>query len=109
MDSTTEDISMYFVVQHPEHLLKEITEQKRKEREAEIVAATRQLHIDAGRDPDKALEPCSKAEFERINAHAQMTSKYHRKQAAELQIKKDEDAAYEKYKADLAKYKSEKQ
>jgi hypothetical protein len=38
-----------------------------------------------------------------------MISKYHRKQAAELQARKDEEAAYEKYKADIAKYKSEKQ
>jgi len=109
MESMTEDVSIYFAIQQPEHMLKEITSQKRKEREEEILAATRQLHIEAGRDPDTALEPCSKAEFERINAHAQKISKYHRRQAAALQIKKDEDAAYEKYKADLAKYKSEKQ
>ena len=109
MDSMTEDVSIYFAIQQPEHMLKEITAQKRKEREAEIAAATRQLHIDAGRDPDRALEPCSKAEFERINAHAQMISKYYRMLAADLQTKKIEDAAYEKYKADMAKYKSEKQ
>ena len=107
MESMTDDAAISLAMQ-PQHLLKEITSQKRKEREAEILAATRQLHIDAGRDPDRALDPCSKAEFERINAHAQKISKYHRRQAAALQIKKDEDAAYEKYKADLAKYKSEK-
>jgi len=87
-------------------LLKESTIRKREEREAQTMEATRQLHINAGRDPDKALEPCSKEEFEAINAHAQMVSKYHRKNAEELQAKKDDEAAYEKYKADLAKYKT---
>lgn len=109
MESPIDDDTAISLAMQPQHLLKEITIQKRKEREAEILAATRQLHIEAGRDPDRALDPCTKEEFERINAHAQKISKYHRRQAAALQIKKDEDAAYEKYKADLAKYKSEKQ
>jgi len=108
MESMTDDAAISLAMQ-PQQLLKEITSQKRKEREAEILAATRQLHIEAGRNPDTALEPCSKAEFERINAHAQKISKYHRKQGAELQARKDEEAAYETYKADIAKYKSEKQ
>jgi len=109
MKSPIDDDTAISLAMQPQQMLKEITIQKRKEREAEILAATRQLHIDAGRNPDTALDPCSKEEFERINAHAQKISKYHRRQAAALQIKKDEDAAYEKYKADLAKYKSEKQ
>ena len=103
-----DDIDISLAMQHNQ-ILKEITAQRRKEREAEILAATRQLHIDAGRDPATALDPCTKEEFERINAHAQMISKYHRKQAAELQARKDEDAAYERSKADIAKYKSETQ
>ena len=109
MESPIDDDTAISLAMQPQHLLKEITIQKRKEREAEILAATRQLHIAAGRDPDRALDPCTKEEFERINAHAQMVSKYHRKQAAELQARKDEEAAYEKYKADIAKYKSDKQ
>ena len=108
MELITEDAALSLAMQ-PQRLLKEITEQKRKEREAEILAATRQLHIAAGRDPDRALARCSKAEFDRINAHAQRFSKYQRMLAAELQTKKDEDTAYEIYLADLAKYKAEKQ
>jgi hypothetical protein len=109
MESPIDDDTAISLAMQHQHMLKAITIQKRREREAEILAATRQLHIAAGRDPDKALDPCTKEEFERINAHAQMISKYHHKQAAELQARKDEEAAYERYKADIAKYKSEKQ
>ena len=77
--------------------IRAMTTLKRQEREARTMEATRQLHVEAGRDPDKALDPCSKEEFERLNAHAQMVSRCHREQAGE------KDEAYEKYKADLAK------
>jgi hypothetical protein len=51
MESPIDDDTAISLAMQPQHMLKEITIQKRKEREAEILAATRQLHIDAGRDP----------------------------------------------------------
>lgn len=95
-----------------ELLLKESTMHKRAQREMEIRLATQQLHVEAGRDPNKALDPCSREEFERINAHAQMVSQYHRKQAEQVEFERIaaclEKAQYEKYQADLAKYKADR-
>ena len=64
---------------------KQISERERTERE--IREATRVLHLALGRDPDRALDRCSKAEFERLKEHVQMVSEYYRNRDAELKAK----------------------
>ena len=56
MDSMTDDAAISLAMQ-PQQMLKEITSQKRKEREAEILAATRQLllRVDSGDERPSVL------------------------------------------------------
>ena len=83
---------------------------ERARTDAQLREATRVLHLALGRDPDRALDRCSKEEFESCNAHARKVSEYHLQRHDDLQKAKaeakEEALAYEKYKADIAKYKT---
>jgi DNA-dependent RNA polymerase auxiliary subunit epsilon len=89
----------------PQNLLGEITARKRAEREAEIREATRTLHIEAGRDPDRALDRCSAEEAAHNVLLVREISMRHLKLYAQ---QKAEREAYAKYEAEMAKYKAAK-